>query len=186
MTPDEAFRHEWLQPNSSSATFIITSTSTSSLTKHSRDQVKENDHDYAPILQKLQRSQPITPLTILPQIKTPSHHASHYNNNNITKDSNKIKGEYFIHTFLQNRNLINCFLIIVLTTSTSELEQQKLYQRQTVRKLSTQLNNNPMQQSANSNTSSSSSSSLTGSGSGKYGVSHSHSTGDMSAIFGRA
>lgn len=98
MTPDEAFRHEWLQPNnSSSATFIITSTSTSSLTKHSRDQVKENEHDFAPILQKLQRSQPITPLTILPQIKTPSNHASqhHYNNNNNTKDSNKIKGEKF-------------------------------------------------------------------------------------------
>lgn len=95
MTPDEACRHEWLQPNSTSTTFIITSTSTSSLTKHSRDQVKENDHDYAPILQKLQRSQPITPLTILPQIKTPSNHASHNYNN--TKDSNKIKGEYILY-----------------------------------------------------------------------------------------
>lgn len=95
MTPDEACRHEWLQPNSTSTTFIITSTSTSSLTKHGRDQVKENDHDYAPILQKLQRSQPITPLTILPQIKTPSNHASqnYNNNNNSTKDSNKVKGK---------------------------------------------------------------------------------------------
>lgn len=83
-----------------------------------------------------------------------------------------------------NANKKNRFSSTVITTSTCDLDQQKLYQRQTVRKLSTQLNNNnPLQQSVNSNTSSSSSSS----GSSKYGgVSHSHSTGDMSAIFARA
>jgi hypothetical protein len=63
-----------------------------------------------------------------------------------------------------------------------------MYQQQNIRKLSTTINgnnNNTMQHSTISNTSSSSSSSLTG-GSGKYGMSHSQSTGDVSAIFGRA
>jgi hypothetical protein len=99
MTPEEAVHHEWLQPSSSSSTFIITSsTSASSLMKHSRDQLKENDQSQQQqILQKYQRSQPITPLTILPQIKTPSNRVSQrYNNSNLingTKEGNRVKGE---------------------------------------------------------------------------------------------
>lgn len=99
MTPEEAVHHEWLQPSSSSSTFIITSsTSASSLMKHSRDQLKENDSNQQQIIQKYQRSQPITPLTILPQIKTPSNRISQrYNNNsntiNATKESSRAKGK---------------------------------------------------------------------------------------------
>ncbi|CRK93582.1 CLUMA_CG007115, isoform A [Clunio marinus] len=192
MTPEEAVHHEWLQPSSSSSTFIITSsTSASSLMKHNRDQLKENDQNQQLMMQKYQRSQPITPLTILPQIKTPSNRVSQrYNGTNTingTKDTSRVK---------------------VLASSASEIDaaqqqqqkQYQVYQQQNIRKISTTSNNNnnninninnnnnnsnTMHHSTISNTSSSSSSSLTG-GSGKYGMSHSQSTGDVSAIFGRA
>lgn len=99
-------------------------------------------------------------------------------------------------------SLNNSFVVPVLASSATELDaaqqqqkQYQMYQQQNIRKLSTTINNtnnntnnnnnNTMQHSTISNTSSSSSSSLTG-GSGKYGMSHSQSTGDVSAIFGRA
>lgn len=66
--------------------------------KHSREQLKENDQNQQQILQKYQRSQPITPLTILPQIKT----SQRYNNTNAingTKDSSRVKGE--LDTYLE-------------------------------------------------------------------------------------
>lgn len=88
MTPEEAVHHEWLQPNSSSSTFIITS--------HARDQLKENDQNQPQMIQKYQRSQPTAPLTILPHIKTPSNRVSQrYNNNTIsaTKESSRVKGQ---------------------------------------------------------------------------------------------
>lgn len=98
MTPEEAVHHEWLQPSSSSSTFIITSsTSASSLMKHSREQLKENDQSQQQLMQKYQRSQPITPLTILPQIKTPSNRVSQrYNTTNTingTKEGSRVKGK---------------------------------------------------------------------------------------------
>ena len=106
MTPDEAIHHEWLQPSSSSSSFVLSSsTSATSLVKHNRsnDQLKENDQSQQQqILQKFQRSQPITPLTILPQIKTPSSTHNRNLRNNVTttsssitndsKDGNRIKG----------------------------------------------------------------------------------------------
>lgn len=202
MNPEEAVHHEWLQPSSSSSTFIITSsTSASSLMKHCREQLKENESNQQQTMQKYQRSQPITPLTILPQIKTPSNRVSQRysgsnTTNNITKDNSRIKGEMAIIDRQWSWFKKNSFS--VLAPSTTELDeaqqQQKLYQmhqQQNTRKLSTTINNtnnnnnNTMQHSTISNTSSSSSSSLTG-GSGKYGMSHSQSTGDVSAIFGRA
>lgn len=97
MTPEEAVHHEWLQTSSSSSTFIITSsTSSSSLMKLSRDQLKENDQTQQQMMQKYQRSQPVAPLTILPQIKTPSNRVSQrYNTSTIngTKESSRVKGE---------------------------------------------------------------------------------------------
>lgn len=174
MTPEEAIHHEWLQPSSSSSTFVLSSsTSATSLIKHNRsDQLKENDQSQ--IVQKFQRSQPITPLTILPQIKTPLNHRNQIKTT-VTKDGSRIK---------------------VLGTSTTELEmstqkpcnyyQPQQQQQPHIRKLSTTINNNAMQHSTISNTSSSSSSSINSSG--KYGsMSHSQSTGDVSAaIFGKA
>ncbi|XP_055595375.1 dual specificity tyrosine-phosphorylation-regulated kinase 2 [Uranotaenia lowii] len=61
MTPEEAARHEWLQPSASS-TYVSSKSS------------KENNNDSHQLgfMQKLQRSQPLTPNTILPEIKTPS------------------------------------------------------------------------------------------------------------------
>lgn len=94
MTPEEAVHHEWLQ-SSSSSTFIITSSSSaSSLMKHSREQLKENaDQQQQTLMQKYQRSQPITPLTILPQIKTPSNRVSQ----RYTKESSRVKGKFNIN-----------------------------------------------------------------------------------------
>ncbi|KAG5676013.1 hypothetical protein PVAND_005868 [Polypedilum vanderplanki] len=169
MTPEEAIHHEWLQPSSSSSFVLSSSTSASSLLKHNRsDQLKENDQSQ--IVQKFQRSQPITPLTILPQIKTPSNHRNQIKTT-VAKDGNRIK---------------------VLGTSTElEVSSQKqcsYYQQQQqphLRKLATTINNNAMQHSTISNTSSSSSSSINSSS--KYGMSHSQSTGDVTAaIFGKA
>lgn len=168
--------------------------------KHSRDQLKENDQNQQQLIQKYQRSQPITPLTILPQIKTPSNRVSQlYSNTNTisgTKDSNRVKGER--RATGSDEFDINLWILSVLASSATELEaaqqqqkQYQIYQQQNIRKLSTtinnnnNINNNTMQHSTISNTSSSSSSSLNG-GSGKYGMSHSQSTGDVSAIFGRA
>lgn len=60
--------------------------------KHSRDQLKENaDQQQQTLMQKYQRSQPITPLTILPQIKTPSNRVSQ---RYTTKESNRVKGVF--------------------------------------------------------------------------------------------
>lgn len=94
MTPDEASHHEWLQPSNASSSFVLSSsTSATSLLKHNRnDQLKENDQSQ--IVQKFQRSQPITPLTILPQIKTPSSHRNQLKSGGIVaKDVSRIKGK---------------------------------------------------------------------------------------------
>lgn len=99
MTPDEAAHHEWLQPSSSSSTFILSSsTSASSLIKHSRsEQLKENEQSQQQIMSKYQRSQPITPVTILPQIKTPNNQQRNIlpqqRNFMTNKDGSRIKSE---------------------------------------------------------------------------------------------
>lgn len=100
MTPDEAVHHDWLQPSSSSSTFILSSsTSASSLIKHSRsEQLKENsEQSQQQIMSKYQRSQPITP--VLPQIKTPNNQQRNQpvqRNvlvNGIVKDASRIKSK---------------------------------------------------------------------------------------------
>lgn len=102
MTPDEAIHHEWLLPSSSSSTFILSSsTSASSLIKHSRsEQLKENEQSQQQLLSKYQRSQPITPMTVLPQIKTPNNQQQRNQPvqrnvmvNGIVKDASRIKSK---------------------------------------------------------------------------------------------
>ena len=102
MTPDEAIHHEWLLPSSSSSTFILSSsTSASSLIKHSRsEQIKENEQSQQQLLSKYQRSQPITPMTVLPQIKTPNNQQQRNQPvqrnvmvNGIVKDASRIKSK---------------------------------------------------------------------------------------------
>jgi hypothetical protein len=63
MTPDEAAYHEWLTPSSSCI-----------MSKSMRDQKENNvDHQSSHLLtKKYQLAQPLTPNTILPDIKTPS------------------------------------------------------------------------------------------------------------------
>lgn len=81
MTPDEAARHEWLQPSASS-TYIVP--------KSSREHLKEISDSTNSYLQKYQRSQPITPNTVLPEIKTPSTNRTN-NSQRFTKE--RAKGE---------------------------------------------------------------------------------------------
>ncbi|XP_061513462.1 dual specificity tyrosine-phosphorylation-regulated kinase 4 isoform X5 [Anopheles gambiae] len=59
MTPEQAARHEWLQVSASKAYFGSKS--------------KESSDTQLNFLHKQQRSQPMTPNTILPEIKTPSN-----------------------------------------------------------------------------------------------------------------
>ncbi|XP_053672445.1 dual specificity tyrosine-phosphorylation-regulated kinase 2 [Anopheles nili] len=59
MTPEQAARHEWLQMSASKAYFGSKS--------------KESSDTQLNFLHKQQRSQPMTPNTILPEIKTPSN-----------------------------------------------------------------------------------------------------------------
>lgn len=176
MTPEEAVHHEWLLPSSSTSTFVITTSSSASslIQKHNREQLKENGDHQHQLMQKYQRSQPITPLTILPQIKTPS---------NRNKESIKIKN-----------TSSGDFDVIQRKQQQYQIYQQ---QQQLVKKLSTSISSNNNHNNSNnlnnnatmhsSNTSSnSSSSSLTASANGKYNMAHSQSTGDVSTIFGRA
>lgn len=72
MTPEEAARHEWLQPSASS-TYVSSKS-------------KENSDNQLSFMQKLQRSQPMTPNTILPEIKTP--------NNRQRYVKERVKGEF--------------------------------------------------------------------------------------------
>jgi hypothetical protein len=197
MTPEEAIHHEWLQPSSSSSTFMLSSsTSATSLMKHNRSSDVHKENDQSQIVQKYQRSQPITPLTILPQIKTPSNHRNNQVKTSVVaKDGSRIKGESTPRHFMTLK-VAQISPPSVLGASTTDLEvssqkQCNYYQQPHIRKLSTTINNNnnnnnnAMQHSTISNTSSSSSSSINSSG--KYGMSHSQSTGDVSAaIFGKA
>lgn len=101
MTPDEAANHEWLQPSSSSTTFILSSsTSASCIVKQTRNVLlKEYEQSHQQNMSKNQRSQPITPVTILPQIKTPNNQKQQgsslpqQRNGMTNKDGNKIKGK---------------------------------------------------------------------------------------------
>lgn len=80
MTPDEAAHHEWLQP-SSTPTYIVSKTA--------REQSKENNESQNSLLHKYGRNQPITPNTILPEIKTPSNRIGQ----RFSKE--KTKGKFF-------------------------------------------------------------------------------------------
>lgn len=103
MTPDEAVRHEWLQPSSSSA-FIMPKSST-------REHLKENTGDAAQnsLLQKYQRSQPLTPNTILPEIKTPSNRST---TNRFTKE--RAKGKRKIGDF---SSIVRTYIIVQFPVS---------------------------------------------------------------------
>lgn len=80
MTPEEAARHEWLQP-SANASY--------NHTKAMRERQQENSENQliSPKTQKFQRAQRLTPLsnTVLPEIKTPNK----FNNQKIYKERTK-------------------------------------------------------------------------------------------------
>lgn len=152
MTPDEAARHKWLQPSTSSSY---------NLSKARERQ--ENTHSHiSPKSQKSQRSQHLTPNTILPDIKTPS--ISKYGSMQKISTRSKHPGTG-------------------LTSSASDLESVQQYSLHRLYHHSHQ----PVARKLTTTTTSTNSS-----GTSKYGangtgsMSHSQSTGDVSAIFGRA
>lgn len=80
MTPEEAVRHEWLKPSSKSSY---------NLSKGMREN-SENQLLSPKSSQKYQRSQHLTPSTVLPDIKTP---ANKYNQKTYKE---RTKGKYFL------------------------------------------------------------------------------------------
>uniref|UniRef100_A0A336MTZ5 CSON006804 protein n=1 Tax=Culicoides sonorensis TaxID=179676 RepID=A0A336MTZ5_CULSO len=89
MTPDEAAHHEWLQPSSTSQ-YIVSKTA--------REQSKENNESQNSLLHKYGRNQPITPNTILPEIKTPSNRIGQRFSKEKTKGTNGTKYGSSHHT----------------------------------------------------------------------------------------
>ncbi|XP_063700852.1 dual specificity tyrosine-phosphorylation-regulated kinase 2 isoform X2 [Culicoides brevitarsis] len=89
MTPDEAAHHEWLQP-SATPTYIVSKTA--------REQSKENSESQNSLLHKYGRNQPITPNTILPEIKTPSNRIGQRFSKEKTKGTNGTKYGSSHHT----------------------------------------------------------------------------------------
>uniref|UniRef100_A0A336MVH5 CSON006804 protein n=1 Tax=Culicoides sonorensis TaxID=179676 RepID=A0A336MVH5_CULSO len=101
MTPDEAAHHEWLQPSSTSQ-YIVSKTA--------REQSKENNESQNSLLHKYGRNQPITPNTILPEIKTPSNRIGQRFSKEKTKvmassasDLEIAQQQYSLHRLYQTR-----------------------------------------------------------------------------------
>ncbi|XP_053694501.1 dual specificity tyrosine-phosphorylation-regulated kinase 2 isoform X2 [Sabethes cyaneus] len=199
MTPDEATRHEWLQPSASS-TYVSSKS-------------KENSDNQLSFMQKLQRSQPMTPNTILPEIKTPSTRQRYVRERVKALDIESAQQQYSLHRLYHGRKP-------TLTSSNSNSNnnnnnnsnQNNVHSSNT--NLSSHNNNNGGMHGSNSsfninhsssretinnnnngNSKYSSNRNRTGGGGGGSGghhyhhhggMPHSQSTGDVSAIFGRA
>ncbi|XP_058446859.1 dual specificity tyrosine-phosphorylation-regulated kinase 2 isoform X2 [Malaya genurostris] len=184
MTPEEAARHEWLQPSASS-TYVSSKS-------------KENsDHNQLSFMQKLQRSQPMTPNTILPEIKTPSTRQRYVKER--VKDLESAQQQYSLHRLYHARKTT---LNASNNNNNNHSSSTNISNHNNNNNNNNNINNNNnmgMHHSGSSQTINSSSSKYSsnhhvagggGGGSGHYhhhgGMPHSQSTGDVSAIFGRA
>jgi hypothetical protein len=78
MTPDEAAHHEWLTPSSSCI-----------MSKSMREQKENADTQSHLLTKKYQLAQPLTPNTILPEIKTPSSKIISSSNQRYPKERTK-------------------------------------------------------------------------------------------------
>uniref|UniRef100_A0A182IUA7 dual-specificity kinase n=1 Tax=Anopheles atroparvus TaxID=41427 RepID=A0A182IUA7_ANOAO len=171
MTPDQAARHEWLQPSASS-TYVSSKS-------------KESSDSQLNFLHKLQRSQPMTPNTILPEIKTPSNRTQRYTKERVkATDLETAQQQYSLHR-------LNTARKVTAGAGLSNANHNNNHHHHN------NGNNN------NNNNNSTSGSTQTINGASKYSSStssahhhhhhhhggampHSQSTGDVSAIFGRA
>lgn len=173
MTPEEAARHEWLQPSASS-TYVSSKS-------------KENSDNQLSFMQKLQRSQPMTPNTILPEIKTPSNRQRYVKDR--VKDLETAQQQYSLHRLYHARkttmNLSNNNSGSSTNISSSSGSSSH----------NNNINNNNHNITGSSQTITSSSKYPSSHHVGGHhhhhhhgggGMPHSQSTGDVSAIFGRA
>lgn len=176
MTPEEAARHEWLQPSASS-TYVSSKS-------------KENSDNQLSFMQKLQRSQPMTPNTILPEIKTPNNRQRYVKERVKATDLETAQQQYSLHRLYHARK----------TTMNSSNNNSGSSTNISSSSGSSSHNNNINNNNNNHNLNGSS---QTITSSSKYpsshhvgghhhhhhhggGMPHSQSTGDVSAIFGRA
>ncbi|XP_037909911.1 dual specificity tyrosine-phosphorylation-regulated kinase 2 isoform X3 [Hermetia illucens] len=168
MSPDEAAHHEWLQPSASSSYNIAKA--------RERHENAENHAHISPKTQKSQKSQHISTSlnnanSLLPEIKMPSMNKYGSMQKISTTSSRKHGGG--------------------LTSSASDLESIQQYSLHRMYHHSHHQSSivPPVTASSRKHTTASSSSSG-GSGTSKFSstsnMSHSQSTGDVSAIFGRA
>lgn len=176
MTPEEAARHEWLQP-SASCTYVSSKS-------------KENNDNQLSFMQKLQRSQPMTPNAILPEIKTPNNRQRYVKER--VKDLETAQQQYSLHRLYHARKT---------TLNSSNNNSGSSTNISSSSGSSSYNNNNNNNNGSNSIMNQQHGSSQTITSSSKYpsshhvgghhhhhhgGMPHSQSTGDVSAIFGRA
>ncbi|XP_021700662.1 dual specificity tyrosine-phosphorylation-regulated kinase 2 isoform X3 [Aedes aegypti] len=177
MTPEEAARHEWLQPSASS-TYVSSKS-------------KENSDNQLSFMQKLQRSQPMTPNTILPEIKTPNNRQRYVKERVKATDLETAQQQYSLHRLYHARK----------TTLNSSNNNSGSSTNISSSSGSSSYNNNNNNNGSSSITNHQHGSSQAITSSSKYpsshhvgshhhhhhgGMPHSQSTGDVSAIFGRA
>lgn len=181
MTPEEASRHEWLQPSASS-TYVSSKS-------------KENNDNQLSFMQKLQRSQPMTPNTILPEIKTPSQRQRYVKERVKATDLETAQQQYSLHRLYHARKTT---LTSSNNNSSSNTNICSSSGSSTNNNSSNHNSNNNNNNINNNNHNGSSSQTITSSS--KYpsshhvghhhhhhgGMPHSQSTGDVTAIFGRA
>nr|XP_029712273.1 dual specificity tyrosine-phosphorylation-regulated kinase 4 isoform X1 [Aedes albopictus] len=178
MTPEEAARHEWLQPSASS-TYVSSKS-------------KENSDNQLSFMQKLQRSQPMTPNTILPEIKTPNNRQRYVKERVKATDLETAQQQYSLHRLYHARKT---------TLNSSNNNSGSSTNISSSSGSSSYNNNNNNNNGSNSIMNQQHGSSQTITSSSKYpsshhvgghhhhhhgGMPHSQSTGDVSAIFGRA
>ncbi|XP_052868612.1 dual specificity tyrosine-phosphorylation-regulated kinase 2 isoform X2 [Anopheles cruzii] len=168
MTPEQAARHEWLQPSASS-TYVSSKS-------------KESSDSQLNFLHKLQRSQPMTPNTILPEIKTPSNRTQRYTKERVkATDLETAQQQYSLHRPLHG--VRKATALVNAASNGNHNNNNNSGSTQTI---------NGTSKYAASSTSSAHHHhhhhhhhhGTTGAGAGV--MPHSQSTGDVSAIFGRA
>lgn len=185
MTPEEAARHEWLQPSASS-TYV---------SSKSKENSEENMKQLS-FMQKLQRSQPMTPNTILPEIKTPNNRPRYVKER--VKDLETAQQQYSLHRLYHarkttlnssNNNSVSSTNISSSSGSSSHHNNNNNNNNNNHNGSSSMINQQQHGSSQTINSSSKYPSSHHVGGHHHHhhgGMPHSQSTGDVSAIFGRA
>ncbi|XP_061513459.1 dual specificity tyrosine-phosphorylation-regulated kinase 4 isoform X2 [Anopheles gambiae] len=185
MTPEQAARHEWLQVSASKAYFGSKS--------------KESSDTQLNFLHKQQRSQPMTPNTILPEIKTPSNRTLRFTKERVkATDLETAQQQSSLHRLTNVRKVTATGLTNLSNNNSGHHGISSLHSGGGGSGSSSHHNNN----NNNHHHISTSGSTQTINGSSKYASStssahhhhhhhgsampHSQSTGDVSAIFGRA